>query len=80
MVRLVLEYASAVWVNCCKQDALTLEKLQLRIARAARYGCADLSNTENTGAAELASPGLVKEAPLFAAFLEAGKPSGSPTA
>ena len=46
MVRPVLEYASAVWVNCCKQDALTLEKLQLRVARAARHGCADLSDTE----------------------------------
>ena len=44
MIRPVLEYASAVLVNCCKQDALTLEKL--RVALAARHGCADLSNTE----------------------------------
>ena len=34
-----------MWVNCCEQDALALEKLQLRVARAARHGCADLSDT-----------------------------------
>ena len=44
MVRPVLEYASPVWVGCCKQDALMLEKIQLRVARAAQHGCASLSD------------------------------------
>ena len=46
MVRPVVEYASPVWVGCCKQDALMLEKIQLRVARAAWHGCASLSDME----------------------------------
>ena len=47
MVRPVLEYASAVWVNCRKQDSLMLEKVQLQVAHAARHGCKALSKMEN---------------------------------
>lgn len=46
MVRPILEYASAVWVNCRKQDSLMLEKVQLQVAHAARHGCKALSKME----------------------------------
>ena len=35
------EYGSVVWNDCCKEDALQLEKLQIRVGRVV-LGCAGL--------------------------------------
>ena len=36
-VGLILEYASPVWYNCGKVDAVMLERIQIRLARAVLF-------------------------------------------
>ena len=49
-IRPMMEYASAAWCNCCKEDASALERIQIKVARSVLFANGDRVNLVDSAA------------------------------